>query len=98
MHAAQCIGVLPLREIASHGLGTAVALIVGDQDAMAFFQGHFCIAAFRLLSPPCIQRPESTSPSMYLAISTSDLSAICNIKASVSVELNGDKREASIND
>lgn len=47
---------------------------------------------------PVIKRPESAFLSMYLAISTTDLSAICNIKASVSVELNGDKREASIND
>lgn len=52
----------------------------------------------RLLSSPWFQRPESTFLSMYLAISTSDLSAICNIKASVSMELNRNKREASIND
>lgn len=64
------------------------------QMHMAFIR-RCCL---RLLSSPCIERPESTSLSMYLAISTSDLSAICNIKASVSVELNGNKREASIND
>ncbi|KAK5857175.1 hypothetical protein PBY51_010434 [Eleginops maclovinus] len=68
------------------------------QMHMAISEGHFSCAVFRLLSSPCIERPESTSLSMYLAISTSDLSAICNIKASVSVGLNGNKREASIND
>ncbi|MED6263565.1 hypothetical protein CHARACLAT_005817 [Characodon lateralis] len=57
--------------------------------------GHFLHS---LLSSPCIIRAESSFLSMYLAISASDLSAICNIKASVSMELNGNKREASIND
>lgn len=62
------------------------------------FEGHFSDAADCLLSSPCIRRHESTFLSMYLSISRSDLSAIFNIKASVSAELNGNKREASIND
>lgn len=49
-------------------------------------------------SSPRIQRPDSSAQSVYLAISACDLSAICNIKASVSTELNGNKREAFIND
>ncbi|KAL6105790.1 uncharacterized protein ACO6RY_07238 [Pungitius sinensis] len=72
------------------------------QTHVAISQGHFSIAAF----PPAARRPPPSASSdlkalpqsMYLAISTSDLSAICNIKAPVSAGLNGNKSEASIND